>query len=151
MRKTCLLICSFLLLSCQTSPEPDYISRGDVISLNKSLAIPKLRSHITIQYGEIADEADLNVYEHNSIIENRELGPKTIQPESYTVSKVTYNEEWYSDAGAIIRYFTEIYLNSDNSQQQDLILSCQILGNTMEHHSFTADEIKQVTGGYFNF
>lgn len=150
MRKTCLLICSFLIFSCQTSSEPDYISRGDVISLNKSLAIPKLRSHITIQYGEIVDEADLNVYEHSCIVENWELGPKTIQPEPYAVSKVTYNEEWYSDGGAIIRYFTEIYLNSDR-QQKNLILTCQILGNTMEHHSFTADDIKQVTGDYFTF
>jgi hypothetical protein len=55
----------------------------------------------------------------------------------------------YSDAAAIIRYFTEFHLSSDEDRQQDLIITCQILDDTMRHHSFPFDEVALATGAYF--
>ena len=149
-RLTCLLFCGFLLLSCQTSPETSHITRGNVISLNKTISIPQIQSHVIIQFGEIIRETDLKAYETSCIVDSQDLGPVSIQPQSYKVRKVTYNEEFYSDAGAIIRYFTEIFLTAGDPQQ-NLILTCQTLGDTMQHHSFPVNEIKQATRDYFIF
>lgn len=150
MRNTCLLICSLILLSCQTSPESRHIARGDTVSLDRSITIPELRSHVIFQFAEVIDEIDLKPYETSCIVEHKDLGPMQIQPQQYTVTRVTYNEEMYSDPGAVVRYFNEIYLNS-SEQQENLIIICQALGSTMENHSFPVDEIKQATGDYFSF
>jgi hypothetical protein len=56
----------------------------------------------------------------------------------------------FSDAAALVRYFTEFYLTSDD-QRQNLILSCQTLDGTMQHHNFPVDEVKLATGDYFTF
>ena len=150
MRTTWLLISIFLLLSCQTGPAPRHLSRGDIISLNKTITFPELSSHIVLQSGEVIDDRDLKAYQTSCIVDNDDLGPKKIHPQNYTVRKVTYNEEMYSDAAALIRYFTEFYLRSDD-QRQNLILTCQTLDATMQHHNFPVDEVKLATGDYFRF
>ena len=147
------LLFSFILLSCQTdshTPETRDLSSGDGISLHRTITFPELQSHILIQYGGVIAESELNPYITSCIVDNRDLGPKTIQAQNYTVRKVTYNEEMFSDGGAVIRYFIEIYLNA-NDPQQNLILICQTLDDTMQHHIFPVSEIKQTTGDYFAF
>ncbi len=150
IRQIFLLSCSFLLLSCQTTPDERHFASGDAVSLNRSLNVPALFSHVILQYGEVIDEVDLYAYDTSCIVDSKNLGPGNIQPQSYEVSKVTYNEEMFSDGGAIIRYFTEIYLDSDEPDK-NLILTCQKLDDTMMHHSFPVDEIKQASGRYFSF
>jgi hypothetical protein len=144
-----------LLLSCQQSPEQNtpesrHFLKGDAFSLNRSITIPHLFSHVIIQYGDVIKLADLYAYETSCIVDQIALGPGLIQPQNYIVEKVTYNEEMYSDAGAVIRYFIEIYLSADDPQK-NLVLTCQTLGNTMQHHSFPVSEVKQTTGDYFTF
>ncbi|MCW8942558.1 MAG: hypothetical protein OQK93_05215 [Gammaproteobacteria bacterium] len=43
-----------------------------------------------------------------------------------------------------------LHLTSDD-QRQNLILSCQILDATIQHHNFPVDEVKLATGDYFTF
>lgn len=147
------LLFSFILLSCQTDPgsaETRNLSSGDNVSLRRTIIFPDLQSHIIIQNGKIIADSDLYAYKTSCLVDNRDLGPKTIQPQSYTVRKVTYNEEMFSDGGAIIRYFIEIYLTA-NDQQHNLILTCQTLDDTMQYHIFPVTEIEQTTGDYFSF
>ena len=94
---------------------------------------------------------DLMAYQTSCVVDNNDLGPKEIQPQHYKVHKVTYNEEMYFDAAAIIRYFTEFHLSSDEGPQQHLIITCQILDDTMRHHSFPVDEVALTTGAYLSF
>jgi len=153
IKQTIPLLFSLLLLSCQSyteTAEDRDLSEGDKLSLHRAITFPALQSHIIIQYGKIIARSELYPYETSCIVDNRDLGPKTIQPQSYIIRKVTYNEEMYSDSAAIIRYFIEIYLSA-SEPQQNLILTCQTLDDTMQHHVFPAAEIKQTTGDYFSF
>ena len=163
-RLTCLLLCCCLLSSCQNSPDldpekergPDSpqgsrdLTRGDHITLMKPLSFAKLQSHTLLQFGRVIMWHDLRPYEISCIIDNDRLGPHTIQPQRYRVSKVTFNEEMYSDASATIRYYHEFKLKSDD-QQPGLLLTCQELGGTMEYHDFPVHKIEQATGDYFAF
>ena len=149
-RAACLLLYSFLLLSCQTATDTRYIARGDEITLNKTISIPPLQSHVIIQFGEIIMDNDLKPYATSCIVDNKDLGPVSFRPQRYKVSRIIYNQEMYSDAGATIRYFTEIILTADEPQQ-NIKLSCQVLGDTMQYQSFPTDVIQQVTGDFFVF
>ena len=60
---------------------------------------------IVLQSGEVIDDRDLKAYQTSSIVDN---------------------EEMYSDAAALIRYFTELYLTSDD-QPQNLTFSRRTL------------------------
>lgn len=151
MRNIIPLISILLLVSCQPVPQPRHLKRGDAVSLNKVISFTEMSSHIILQAGRVIEDDDLKAYQTSCVVDNNDLGPKEIQPQNYRISKVTYNEEMYFDAAAIIRYFTEFYLTSDEGRQQDIILTCQTLDGTMQHHSFPADEVRLATGDYFTF
>ena len=151
MKSLILVISISLLLSCHSAPGLRHLKQGDSVSLNKVIAFPELSSHIILQAGEVITGNDLMAYQTSCVVDNNDLGPKEIQPQHYQLRKVTYNEEMYSDAAAIIRYFTEFYLSSDEGHQWDLIITCQILDDTMRHHSFPVVEVIQATADYFSF
>ncbi|MBT8119384.1 MAG: hypothetical protein KJN89_06660 [Gammaproteobacteria bacterium] len=151
MRNLLAVISISLLLSCQSVPGPRHLKQGDSVSLNKVITFPESSSHIILQAGKVIKGKDLMAYQTNCVVDNFELGPKDIKPQNYQVRNVTYNEEMYFDAAAIIRYYSEFYLSSHGGRQQDLIITCQTLDDTMQHHSFPVDEIALATGDYFSF
>ena len=55
----------------------------------------------------------------------------------------------YFDAAVIILYFTEFHLTFDTDRQQDILLTCQTLDDTMQHHSFPVDEVGLAMENYF--
>lgn len=154
MQKILLLtICTSIAISCSSNPASEkkiHLVKGDTVKLNRSFSVAKLSSHVIFQDGEIIKQRDLQRYETSCIIDTKSLGPETIQPGDFEVKKVTYNDEWYSDAAAELRYYTEFYLNAVK-QDKELILTCQTLDDTMRRHTFPADEIKQATGDYLIF
>lgn len=145
--------CLHLVTSCSNNPskyDEQYLSAGDSIKLIRPITVRDLRSHVIFQDGEIINEDDLAPYRTSCIFEAHKLGSKTYQSEILTLNKIDYYEEMYSDGGAVVRYFTEFYLAS-NDHKDGFILTCQVLDDTMQYHSFPSDEIKQATGNYFNF
>ena len=153
LRLPLLLLCLHLLTSCSGSlnkPDEQYLSPGNIIKLERSFTVPALYSHVIFQDGKIINENNLAPYRTSCILDLHDLGPTTYQAEAFTIDKVEYNEEMYSDAGAVVRYFTEFYLTSDTHKKRN-ILTCQILGDTMQYQSFPLTEIEQATGQYFRY
>lgn len=149
----CLFICSSLVAACSTRPDTEdniHLASGDTVKLNKAFTIPDLFAHVVFQDGEIIDKRLIQWYQTSCMLDTNSLGPKTIAQNTFQVSQVTYNEDMYSDAGAIIRYYTEFHLDAADPKKNS-ILTCQVLDDTMQHHDFPLSEIRQATGEYFTF
>ena len=148
------LLAAYLSLSaCSSNPDHSValdLSEGSTVILEKPIDIPPLHSHVLFQHGAIIKSGELQPYDISCIMDNRELGPKVIQAASFVVTDIQFYEEMYSDAGAVIRYYTEFYLRSNN-QQTEFILTCQTLDDTTQYYSFPTDVISQATGDYFSF
>lgn len=151
---TAYLLTAYLSLSaCSSNPDHSValeLSEGSTIILEKPFDIPPLYSHVLFQHGAIIKPGDLQPYDISCILDNRDLGPKVIQVTRFIVTDIQLYEEMYSDAGAVIRYYTEFYLRS-NSQQADFILTCQTLDDTTQYYSFPTNVIRQATGNYLSF
>ena len=93
---------------------------------------------------------EIQPYNNNCILDTLHLGPERVNTQNYTVKKIDYFEDMYSDAGAVIRYRIEIQLHAINSNDQ-LTLSCRVLDDTMQYHVFPVNDIKQVMGDYLSF
>jgi hypothetical protein len=148
-----LFICCNLSASCSTTTDvtkETYLKIGDTANLNKSFSIPDLYSHANFQNGEIVDDGSIQNYKTSCIVATGSLGPKTVQQNDYSVSKVSYYEDWYSSAGAVLRYYTEFHLKAA-SPDNSIVLTCQILDGPMQRHGFPLSEIRQATGQYFTF
>jgi len=149
----CLFICCYLASACSTLPDTTkqtYLEKNDTVKLSKPISIPELYSHVILQDGEIIRESSLQRYKTSCIVTTYGLGPKTVQQNDYKVSKVSYYEDWYSSAAAVLRYYTEFHLKAD-SPERNIVLTCQVLDGPMQHHVFPLSEIRQATGEYFTF
>lgn len=148
-----LFIYCYLAASCSTisdAVDEVYLNKDDTVKLNKPIDVPDLYSHVILQDGEITREGSLQRYKTSCIVDTADLGPKTIQQNVYRVSKVSYFEDWYSSAAAVLRYYTEFHLKA-SSPEQNIVLTCQVLDGPMQHHGFPLSEIRQATGHYFTF
>ena len=147
------LMLSFFAASCShiasTFSEVN-LRKGDSAQLNKAFTVPELYSHIILQDGNVVTQHSLQIYNISCIIDVSRLGPETYLPADFEVSKVSYNEEWYSSTAGTIRYYTEIHLKPEK-QGDSMTLTCQLVDDTMKHHSFPLSEIRQAVGDYFIF
>lgn len=155
MKKTLLplFIYCFLATSCSSLPDADkqvYLNKGDTVKLNRSFPVPESYAHVNFQNGEIISDGSIQWYETSCVVDTDSLGPKTVPQNDYQVSEVSYDEDWYSNAGAVLRYYTEIHLKAA-STEKNIVLTCQVLDDPMQHHSFPLSEIRQATGQYFTF
>lgn len=150
-----LLLCTCLISACSGELYKDdatHLTAGDDVMLVKTFNVEALYSHVLFQDGYIVKENELKPYQTSCIFDVNDLGPNDYKAEAFTVTTVNYKEEMYSDAGAVVRYFTEFYLESNsNTQAKQKILTCQVLDDTMQYRPFSASEIKQATGDYFKF
>jgi len=148
-----LLICSFLVASCSTSPESvdeEHLMKGDGVRLEQSFTIPDLFSHVIFQDGEIIRENSLQRYRTNCIADTHSLGPRTIEKNAFEVSKASYFQDFYSDPSATIQYAVAFHLQAADSHD-NIILTCRVLDAIGRYHVFPLSEIKQATGRYFTF
>lgn len=127
-----------------------HLKKGDLVQLGKPFTVPDLYAHIILQGGNVVNQRSLQVYSTSCIIGVNRLGPETYPPAEFEVSEVSYNEEWYSNSAGTIRYYTEIHLKP-RKQGDGILLTCQLVDDTMRHHSFPLSEIQQAVGDYFIF
>lgn len=152
-----MFLCLPALTACNLTAErisENNLKSGDTVIINKDLTTPRGEYHIKFQHGEIKQK--IKEYSNNCIIETRYKGPVTYIAGPYTVTRVDYGEEFYSDSSATIEYSTTFYLEAQNVADEEatnkrLTLRCKVLDGTMARHDFPAPDIKQVMGDFMDF
>lgn len=126
---------------------------GDIITLNKDITTPRGEYRLKFQQGTIKEK--VKAFDNNCITESRHKGPVTYNAGPYIIRKVQYNEDFFSDGGATVIYSTTFQLEAvhvtDSDKNKRLTLQCQVLDNTLMHHPFPAETIKQVMGDFVSF
>jgi hypothetical protein len=147
-------VVAFLLVACQSTQSGDPssleydIPKGSLLTLNRMLEIPAGETHALIQEGRLIKKKDRDDYRINCRFDVKQFGPRAIEPEKFQVRRTEDGQEWVSRAG-IMRYYTDIYLQSDKGT--DVIrLSCQQYGYNTQRN-FSVSDIGNALGDYFTF
>ena len=144
-----------LLSSCQTTQSTDpsqltfKIPDGSTLSLNNNLEIPADKTHATLQFGKVTTDKERNDYKLNCRFDVKEFGPRTVEPEVFSIRRSESGQEWISQAAGLVRYYTDVFL--DSGKGTDVIkLTCQEQSYGMEA-TFTISEMETAVGDYFTF
>jgi len=154
MTRLLLLLSALSLYGCTHwhSDDPNSLSftlpEGSLVSLNQPLTIPEGYTHTVIQFGKETDDYDKKDYEINCRVDFREFGPRTIAPEKFTIERTEDGSNWISRP-SILRFYTEIYLSSQ--QSTDIIkIVCQQYGDSIDRN-FTVSEMQQTLADIITF
>jgi hypothetical protein len=154
MKKYLLLLITVALSACSSmqSNDPDSmyfeIPKGSTLSLNKQVTIPASHIHTVIQGGKEIKTSDKNEYAINCRLDVNKLGPRSIEPEAFKVTRTEDGTNWISYP-SILRFYTEVYLNSDKGT--DIIkMVCQEYGDQKDRN-FTVAEMQQALGDILTF
>ncbi len=143
-----------LLTACSSmhSSDPDSLSfripEGSTLSLNKKMTITQENTHGIIQAGEQVTERDRKDYAINCRLNFKKFGPRTIDPEDFTVLRTEDGQNWISQP-SILRFYSEIYLAS-NKDTDIIKMVCQIYGDTRDRN-FTVAEMQTALGDFVTF
>ena len=154
MIKYLLLAATIILSGCTTmqSDDPDSLAfslpENSILALNKTLTISSAETHGTIQAGKQIKDDDRNFYQVSCRLDFKKFGPRTIEPEEFTVVRTEDGSHWVS-FGVILRFYTEIYLSS--SKGTDVIkMVCQQYGDQFEVN-FTVAEMQAALADFISF
>ncbi len=154
MKLIALFFTTFILSACQTMHSTDpsslffTIPEGSTLTLDKKIAISEGYTHALIQAGKSINEQARNDYEINCRLDMKAFGPRTVKPETFRISRTEDGTEWVSQP-SILRFYTEVYLQSDKGT--DIIkLECQQYGGQIDRN-FTVSEMQQALGDYISF
>ncbi len=135
----------FLLTACTAlhSNDPDELAfsipPGSVLTLNKAISYGPSVTHAVIQHGKLISDQERQFYEISCRLDFKTFGPRSIQPESFTVTRTEDGSNWISQP-AILRFYTEVYLSS--SKGTDILkMVCQQYGDGIDRH-FTVAEMQ---------
>ncbi len=154
MKTHSLLFCSALLTSCAAmhSNDPNSmffdIPEGSTLSLNKALSISKTETHGVIQNGTQVNDDDKKDYDINCRLDFKKFGPRTIEPEKFTVTRTEDGSNWVSRP-SILRFYTEVYLSS-NKNTDVIKMVCQLYGDQIDRN-FTVAEMQTALGDFVTF
>ena len=155
MKILLLLLAAASFSACQTTQPDDpssltfEIPKGTVLTLNKELEIPPNKTHATLQFGTVTTDRERDDYRLNCRFDVKQFGPRTIQPEAFKVRRTEDGQEWISQAAGIIRFYSDIFLDSDKGT--DVVkLTCQEQGSKLDRN-FTVTEMESALGDYFRF
>ena len=147
-------VVAFLLVGCQSTQSIDpsslefEIPKGSLLTLNRTLEIPAGETHALIQEGRLIKKRDKDDYRINCRFDVKKFGPRTIAPAKFIIRRTEDGQEWISRAG-IMRYYTDIYFQSDEATDA-IKLSCQQYGYNTQRN-FTVTDIRNALGDYFTF
>ena len=144
----------FVLYSCASTPSDDpnslnfTIPPGSTLSLNRPVSIEADKTHVYIQSNQLSTEKKVNRYEINCRLDFREFGPRTIEPEVFSITRTEDSQEWFSYP-TIMRFFTVVHLASDKGT--DVIwMTCEYWGGGIDRN-FTVAEMQQSLGELMTF
>ena len=154
MRLIYLPVVLLLISSCQSTGSNDPSSlafrmpEGSTLTLNKELEIPAGNTHALLQSGKVISVNESSLYEISCRFDTRSFGPRTIEPEVFSISR-TEDGQRIASQGGIYLYFSEIYLQSSKGTDVTM-LRCERSGYNLDWHFAVAD-MKQALGDYFTF
>lgn len=152
--KIFIVVISLILNACMAvkSSDPDSeffsIPEGSTLTLNKKLSIPQGHTHAVIQHGKETTDNKRQDYEVNCRLDVKKFGPRTIEPETFRITRTEDGQNWISQP-IILRHYTEIHLASDKNTDI-IMMECQQYGDPVDYH-FTVKEIETTLGNYFTF
>ena len=154
MKTPSVITVCLLVTACQSlhSNEPSSLAfdipDGSTLSLNKNLTVDKGNTHTVIQAGKIITEINKNRYDVSCRFEMKAFGPRTVNPDTFEISRTEDGQEQASGHN-IINYYTEVYLHSDHNS--DIIkLLCSVWADRLDG-SFPVSEMQKALGNYFSF
>jgi hypothetical protein len=141
-------ILATLLAACQSpgsGPSPYRIPSGSTLKLNHALDIPAETAHVSFQHGNRVGGVDnTNVSCH---FEVRDLGPHTVQPDTFTITRAENPQEWISQP-TTMQFSKVLYLKS--AKQPDVIdLDCHYWDGPLWGRNITVAEVREAVGNYF--
>jgi hypothetical protein len=143
-----------LLTSCQGTQSRDpaslsfRIPEGSTLTLNRQLEIPAGNTHALLQSGRPISAGDNDLYEISCRFDTRSFGPRTIEPEAFSIRRTEDGSRRASDGGLWV-YYTELHLDSSKGTDVNM-LRCQRWGYNLHGH-FTVAEMETALGDYFTF
>ena len=142
-----------LLAGCQSMATDDRSSlwfrmpAGTELVLKRALTIPAQRAHIMLQHGKVAGAA--SELEVACRFEVRDLGPRTIQPDTFLITGYSSQQEW-ENYPHTKRYYKTIRLES--RQQADIMpMVCEYFDWPLHGRPVTQAQIEEALGDYFSF
>lgn len=137
-----------LLAACQSpgdGPSPYRIPSGSTLTLNHPLDIPEGKAHVSFQNGNLVGGVD------NSSVscrfEVRDLGPQTVQPDTFTVTRSENPQEWVSQPNTM-RFSKILYLQS-GTQPGVIDLDCHYWDGPLWGRNITVAAVREAVGNYF--
>jgi len=148
------LMLMYLLLSgCQSMASDDPRSiwfrmpSGTELVLNRTLTIPAHRAHVMLQHGMASNAA--SEFDVACRFEVRDLGPRVIQPDTFTITGYSGQEEW-ENYPHTKRYYKIIRLQS-NHQPGIMPMICEYFDYPIRGRPVTLSQIQEALGEYFSF
>jgi hypothetical protein len=153
MKLILLTLAASLISSCQSmhSNDPNSlffsIPEGSTLSLDKEMTISSSNTHGTIQAGKLINDDAREFYDINCRLDFKKFGPRTIEPEEFSITRTEDGQNWISQP-SILRFYTEVYLAS-NKDTDIIKMVCQIYGDANDRN-FTVAEMQTALGDFIN-
>jgi hypothetical protein len=116
------------------------IRPGSKLILHRALDIPSGKAHVTFGAG---------YYEGNCEFEVRTLGPGTVQPDTFIITRAWRDREWISHPN-IMRFYRVMRLQSER-QPDVLQLICQDWDGPLLGRDISVAEMRTALGDTFSF
>ena len=151
MKPLILLIIVSVISSCASlhSNDPNSmffsIPEGSTLSLNNEMTLSHEVTHGLIQFGKEITDNDREFFDINCRLDFKKLGPRTIEPETFTITRTIDGQNWIAQPTRL-RFYTEVYLAS-NKDTDVIKMVCQIYGDPSDRN-FTVAEMQTALGDF---
>ncbi len=151
MKPLILLIIVSAISSCASlhSNDPNSmlfsIPEGSTLSLNNEMTLSHEVTHGLIQFGKEITDNDREFFDINCRLDFKKFGPRTIEPETFTITRTTDGQNWIAQPTRL-RFYTEVYLAS-NKDTDVIKMVCQIYGDPSDRN-FTVAEMQTALGDF---
>jgi hypothetical protein len=153
MKALYMMAIGIVLTGCQSmaSDDPGSIwfrmPSGTELVLHRELTIPAQRAHIMLQHGKPYQAA--SSFEVACRFEVKDLGPRTIQPDTFLITGFSTQEMW-ENYPHTKRYYKVIRLES--KQQPGIMpMVCEYYDYPIRGRPVTLSQIQEALGDYFSF
>ena len=142
-----------LLAGCSTTGSTDPASidfklpPGSTLVLNQPLEIPAGRAHLMLQNGAAGTAA--GELEVGCRFEVRNLGPRTINPDTFVITEMASGREWVNQPSTM-RFYKVLHLHSD-TQADIMPMKCSYTDWPLMGKPVTVAEIQEALGSVFTF
>ena len=149
----CMTMLGMVLAGCQSMATDDPSSvwfklpAGAELVLHRELTIPAGRAHVMLQHGSVQPAA--SSYAVACRFEVRDLGPRTIRPDTFRITGYSNQREWFNHPHTM-HYYKTIRLASE--RQPDILpMVCEYLDYPLHGRPISHLQIEAALGEYFSF